>query len=718
MSTAELFRNGGVPLGPMGDAVEYVIDAVQRSILFTDVLRKRGNQYLANLAQGEPPVLVFDYEILLDARTFEKPANYALARILPRAGDAIDVTKRPIVVIDPRAGNTPGIGGSKQDSEIGDALDQGHPVYFILFYADPVPGQTLADVEEAEVRFVEHVAALHPDAPKPAVIGNCQAGWAVALLAADRPDLPGPIVLNGAPLSYWSGVHGRNPMRYAGGLLGGIWMSSLLSDLGGGKFDGAWLEANFENLDPANTLWTKQYHLYANVDTEEERYLAFEKWWNSFSYMNKQEMHEIVRNLFVGDKLERGALRLHGKRALHLKDIRAPILLFASEGDNITPPQQALDWILKTYASEEEIKRLERVIVGLLQQHIGHLGIFVGGKIAKKEHKEIIRSIDAVETLPPGLYEMIIDAGNEEGKLEDYEVRFEERTFRDIMALNEDMNATRAEDLRFRRVAAVSEALDKFYARWGSPWIRPWVTELSAELGRQLHPQRTRVYVCSDRNPMMWSVRAAAPVVREHRRPVAPDNPFLQWEKAFSDAVVTSLDAYRDLRDRTQEVLFDLIYSNPWLDLFFPLRGTSPAEKEIREERRHEQEIARQDRERWLRAVGEGGFAEGVIRIMLALADPDHVVDLDDLYADESILQASRRIRGLRRPEFVRIVRDQARLLQVDEDQALQALPRLIVSAEDRRDALEIAQEVFAADRDLSDRERDVLHKIERALQT
>ena len=65
------------------------------------------------------------------------------------------------------------------------------------------------------------------------------------------------MVLNGAPLSYCSGVQGKNPMRYAGALLGGIWLSSLLSDLGNGKFDGAWLEENFESLNPGNTLWTK-----------------------------------------------------------------------------------------------------------------------------------------------------------------------------------------------------------------------------------------------------------------------------------------------------------------------------------------------------------------------------------------------------------------------------------------------------------------------------
>ena len=68
-------------------------------------------------------------------------------------------------------------------------------------------------------------------------------------------------------------------MRYTGGLLGGSWLTALMSDLGAGKFDGAWLVQNFENLNPANTLWSKQYNLYSKIDTEGPRYLEFERWW-------------------------------------------------------------------------------------------------------------------------------------------------------------------------------------------------------------------------------------------------------------------------------------------------------------------------------------------------------------------------------------------------------------------------------------------------------
>ena len=125
------------------------------------------------------------------------------------------------VIVDPRAGHGPGIGGFKADSEIGVALQAGHPCYFVGFLPEPMPGQTIEDIARAEAIFLEKVIALHPQADgKPCVIGNCQAGWAIMMLAAIRPELFGPIIVAGSPLSYWAGVHGKNPMRYSGGLLG------------------------------------------------------------------------------------------------------------------------------------------------------------------------------------------------------------------------------------------------------------------------------------------------------------------------------------------------------------------------------------------------------------------------------------------------------------------------------------------------------------------
>ena len=267
----------------------YSTDFAQRSILFWDTLRQRGNNFAEHERAGKPPVLHFDYEIIVDARTFARPVNYALLRIIPPDGVTVDPKRRPYVIIDPRAGHGPGIGGFKDDSQVGVALRDGHPVYFVIFFPTPEPGQTLLDVCDAEAQFVREVRKLHPDSPKPAILGNCQGGWAAMMLAASNAGDTGPVVINGAPMSYWGGAfregEGDNPMRYAGGMLGGTWLASLAADLGNGLFDGAYLVENMENLNPANTFWDKYYHVFANIDTEPARFLAFERWWGGFYLM-------------------------------------------------------------------------------------------------------------------------------------------------------------------------------------------------------------------------------------------------------------------------------------------------------------------------------------------------------------------------------------------------------------------------------------------------
>src|SRR5262245_4150662 len=337
------------PWSFMQAGFDYALDFTQRSVLFWDTMRQRGNIFVEHERAGKPPLLHFAYETVVDGRTLARPVNYALVRITPPEGVTVDPKRRPYIIIDPRAGHGPGIGGFKDDSQVGVALREGHPVYFVIFYPEPEPGQTLLDVCAAERDFVRKVRELHPESPKPVLVGNCQGGWAAMMLGASSPEDTGPIVINGAPMSYWGGAfqegEGDNPMRYSGGPLGGTWLSSYYSHLANGKFDGAWLVYNFENLNPANTFLDKYYHVFANVDTEPPRFLEFEKWWGGYYLMNREEIEWITRNLFVGNKLWSGTVSSGDQHVFDLRQIKSPIILFASMGDNITPPQQAFNWV-------------------------------------------------------------------------------------------------------------------------------------------------------------------------------------------------------------------------------------------------------------------------------------------------------------------------------------------------------------------------------------
>ena len=681
-----------------GPAYEYWVDAAQRGVLFLDVLRERGNVYHAHSASTVPNVLEFQYELVMDGRTLPRPVNYGLVRILPPDGTVTDETKPPFVVVDPRAGHGPGIGGMKQESEIGVALKAGHPCYFIGFAPAPMPGQTVEDVCRAEAAFIEEVARRHPKAEgKPVIVANCQAGWQVMMMAAMRPDLPGPIMLAGSPLSYWAGVRGRNPMRYLGGVLGGTWATALAGDIGHGIFDGAHLVANFESLNPANTYWQKAYNVYSKIDTEAERYLEFETWWGSPVLMNAGEMQWIADNLFVGNRLATAELRTSDDLRLDLRNIRSPIVVFCSWGDNITPPQQALDWVTDLYRHEDEIVSNGQTIVYTMHQTIGHLGIFVSGKIASKEHEEFASCMEMIDMMPPGLYEAVITEV-EPGTINRalihgrYLFSLEARTLDHIRALGGN---DAADERRFAAAARVSEITHGLYEAYASPFVRAAVTEPVAEALRQAHPNRLRFAALSDRNPAMAPVKALAEKVRADRRPAAPDNPFIVAERFMSEWIAGNLETYRVMRDAAVETFFLNTYGSPLLQA---LVGLGPHVDGS--ERRIERDLTREVIEAELAHQMEARFetaepVEVLLRALIYIRLPDGVVDERGYAMLRAIRDEQPPERRMPLQELKRIVREQFMLLHADEERAVRAIPALLPARRADREAM-----------------RDILHRL------
>ncbi len=670
-----------LPVTDPWSAWQYAMDSMQRSVLFWNTLRERGNATIEHALGGFKPVLHFDYQTIVDGRTLDKPVNYALLRITPPAGVEIDPRKRPYIIIDPRAGHGPGIGGFKDDSQVGVALRAGHPVYFVIFFRNPEPGQNLLDVCSAEQQFVQEVRKRHPASAKPAIVGNCQGGWAAMMLAASEPGQTGPIIINGAPMSYWGGAwsegEGDNPMRYAGGLLGGTWLSSLLADLGNGNFDGAWLVQNFERLNPANTWWDKYYHLYSNIDTEPPRFLDFERWWGGYFLMNREEIEWITRNLFIGNKLWKGEVRDAAGATFDLRDIKSPIVLFASMGDNITPPQQAFNWVSDVYGSTEEIKARGQVIVGLLHKDVGHLGIFVSGKVARKEHAQIVSVLDEIELLPPGLYGMQIGERKEAHGKSAYEVSFQEVRLEDVAArLN---RFERRDELPFEAVEAVSEFNQRAYELFAQPTVQSMASEQSAALMRAFHPLRVQHWSCSWLNPCMAWLAPAAELVKRQRAPLASDHPLVAAEKAHAEVISAGLDLYRAVRDALTESAFFACYANLF-SLNLAQRHHAGAGRAAALEARELPYVKAA-----LAAIAEGGYYEALARVFYLLSRKGEPISVAQLEQRAAMLGERP---GLPLEQWRRIRGEQEIIAHFEPEQALNTLPVLLSDPGERKKLL------------------------------
>jgi pimeloyl-ACP methyl ester carboxylesterase len=705
-------------LGVFAPAFEYLVDAAQRGVLFLDVMRQRGNQFREHLAKTAPHVLDYDVELVVDGRTLQRPVNYALVRIVPPKTAQLDPARRPFVVVDPRAGHGPGIGGFKADSEIGVAFKAGHPCYFVGFLPEPMPGQTIEDVALAEAIFLERVIDLHPDAEgKPCVIGNCQAGWAVMMLATIRPELFGPIIVAGSPLSYWAGVHGENPMRYTGGLLGGSWLAALTSDLGHGKFDGAWLVQNFENLNPSNTLWSKQYNLYSKIDTEAPRYLGFERWWGGHVNLNAEEIQFIVDELFISNNLAAGRIQARNGMTIDLRNIRSPIVVFCSKGDDITPPAQALGWILDLYEDVNDIRSFGQTIVYTVHESVGHLGIFVSSGVARKEHDEFSSNIDLIDALPPGLYEAVFerkaaDAVSPDLVSGDWLMRCEARTLEDIRRLGGN---DPSDDRCFATAARISEINLSLYRAFAQPAVRALANAPAAEWMKKLHPLRLQYELFSDANPLMASFGHLSRWVEEHRSPAASDNPFIGLQEAMSRQIVTTLDAWRDARDAWYEQLFFSVYGSPPVQAMAGVdaAATRPMRKAPKSWLHNELLQARIAELKARIPVGE--LREAVVRSILYVGMSRNRVDERGFEMVRRIRRSQSGMPQLPLADFKALVREQYLMLLIDPETSVAAIPSMLpADPEVCLEALDLVKRVLSACGEIDGEAAERLKRIDR----
>jgi pimeloyl-ACP methyl ester carboxylesterase len=688
-------------------AADYGLDAAQRLALTVDVLRERGNIDKAHEDAGTPPVLDYAYEMVIDGRTLERPVNYQLLKILAPEGVKVVEAKRPYMIIDPRAGHGAGIGGFKPDSQVGVALRAGHPVYFVVFRQHPEPGQTLVDVMHAEAEFLREIARRHPGSNKPVVVGNCQGGWATLILAAANPALSGPLVLNGAPVSTWSGQIGESPMRYNGGLLGGVMPAMLISDLGGGEFDGAHLVSNFEMLNPSRNFFGKYYDLFADVDNKRESFLEFEKWWGGYHFTNEAEIRWIVEQLFVGNKLARGKAELEPGKPLDLKSIRSPIIVFASRGDNITPPQQALNWIVDTFIDEQEIRIRGQRIVYMVHDKVGHLGIFVSSSIARKEHTEMTSTLKTIEALAPGLYEMKIDeTAGDEGN-EHFFVSFHDRKMQDILTTVQN---DREQEKDFAAVARLSELGAHTYDVALRPVLQSLVTQQTADALRDSHPSRVSRKLFSDANPLLPLMSPLSDWARDNRQKTTPDNPFLAVERLMANSVIQAMDLMRDLRDAAYENTFLAIYGTPLMHAVGRV-GQEEPEAEASSDLRHMPEVKKA-----LAAMEHGDLGAAVIRMLVLLAGSRGSVRKDRLERSAQVLNSTEPFKSMGAERRAELIQEQSIIAEFEPQRAVETLAVLLKTEEDRLSALDVVNHILGARAEMEPHSLELIQRMESLL--
>jgi hypothetical protein len=290
------------------------------------------------------------------------------------------------------------------------------------------------------------------------------------------------------------------------------------------------------------------------------------------------------------------------------------------------------------------------VIIGLLHADVGHLGIFVSGKVAKKEHAQIVEVMKSIEMLPPGLYGMEIrEERSANGKTE-YQVEFREHRLEEVVSRINRLQ--RADERPFEAVAAVSEFNQRAYELLLRPLVQASSNELTAKIGREFHPLRFQRWAISDFNPWLTWLGPAAQAVKEQRQALPADAPLRKAEKLNAEVVSAGLDYCRAIRDAVTEAAFFTTYANIF---HFHLAGDdaeAPAERPVLDPR--EGPYVRQA----LANIERGGYAEACARVACLVSRQGETLPLSrvtmrqDLVKDyasllpEIALDQWRRIRG------------------------------------------------------------------------
>jgi hypothetical protein len=332
------------------------------------------------------------------------------------------------------------------------------------------------------------------------------------------------------------------------------------------------------------------------------------------------------------------------------------------------------------------------VIVGLMHQDIGHLGIFVSGKVAKKEYTQIVSVLKSIEALPPGLYGMQIKERKGRDGTPEYEVEFHERTLEEIVArLN---RFERADEKPFEAVAEISEFNQRAYELFLQPLVQATSTEYAAKLRRQFHPLRFQRWALSDLNPWLAWLKPAAAAVKAQRQAVDGDNAVRRLEKAASATISASLDYYRAMRDATSEAAFFQTYGNVFSLYVADKREVEQAAEPISDARQlpFVQEA--------LASIGEGGFAEALARVACLLARKGEPLLLSKLQMKQEVLADYRDLLPSMPPdEWRRIRGEQEIIVRYEPDAALATLPKLLAKSADRERLVTLIRRLLADER-------------------
>jgi hypothetical protein len=318
-------------------------------------------------------------------------------------------------------------------------------------------------------------------------------------------------------------------------------------------------------------------------------------------------------------------------------------------------------------------------------------------------------TLKTIEALAPGLYEMKIDeTAGDEGN-EHFFVSFHDRKMHDILTT---VVNDREQEKDFAAVARLSELGAQTYEMALRPVLQSLVTPQSADALRDAHPSRISRKLFSDTNPLLPMMEPWVQWARDKRQKTTPDNPFMAVERLMANSLMQSMDLLRDLRDAAYENTFLAIYGTPMMHTLGQVGKDEPVAEEAAD-LRHMPEVKAA-----LAAMEQGDLAAAVIRMLVMLAGSRGSVRRDRLERSALVLKSTEPFKSMGSERRADLIQQQSIIAEFEPGRAMQTLPVLLKSAEDRLSALDVVNHILGARAEMEPHSLELIQRMESLLGT
>ena len=258
-------------------------------------------------------------------------------------------------------------------------------------------------------------------------------------------------------------------------------------------------------------------------------------------------------------------------------------------------------------------------------------------------------------------------------------------------------------------MSGLSEWATKTYELTLQPLIAAMVTPTSAQARRDFHPLRLQQHFFSHKNPLFTNLDEMSSAVRARRAPAAKDNVFVRLESAQADLTEHGWNLYRDMRDAAIEITFHSLYGTPWMRRLGAARRARPRSHDISKFPHVQQAI---------RKARMGGYAEGVIRMLILLARARGSVRRDRLERSDKLLHSRPPFNSMTPEVRSHMIYEQSLIVQFAGNEAITTLADLLNDPVDRYRSLNLVLDVAGPVEDMDAPTTAMFMRFQRALLT